>query len=410
MQSIRDEFEKFLQKGLILVNPHVLDEDYIPDKLLFRDEEIRRIVQYFARFLKGLSPGNLLIYGPPGVGKTHAILLVMKEFNRLVEEKGVDVRAVYVNCRDQSAAGALSSLAEILGLGTLSKNAGVNYIVSKIVKLLKEESTRYVFVFDEIDRMISTIRGRDPVENLLSVTTRLDEKVGRKVVDIVVVANTTNILNRLSASTRSKFVPETLYFRNYNLEELVKILEDRIEKAFVKGSVSPGVPRLIAAYILRGSRDLRWGLRVLKQAGIMADDKVDEELVRKAAEIVDTDLLRETIHSLSPDEFSLLFAITLVNVKGLDPTTSTVYTAYREVCDVFGYTPTSMKHLMYYVLPRLEATGLVVVSTKSLSGGKGKLLQINITESPKEFLGLLIKILEESGERVPQEIKALVGG
>ena len=396
MMDPRKILEEEIKRETILINPGVLSESYIPDHLLFREEEIAQITRHFGRFLRGIHPGNLLIHGPPGTGKTHAIQLIARSYNSFAKEQEIDSEMIYVNCKDKTYYQIIVSLLHELGVNFPSRGLGVGEAVDALAKYLKKSSGTYVFIFDEIDKIKRSARDREePMNALIYRMSRLDELTGKENVAFAVISNRTDILQKLEYFTRSKFIPEIVYFREYNAIELAEILKDRVEKAFKPGTVDEAVPKLLAALIKRSGKDLRWGFRVLKEAGFLATDKVTENVIWKAVEIVDRDMLKETIQGFDLDQLIVLWAIAFLEDAGITPMTGTVYHLYKIACDELEWTPRTMRHVMHYITPKLETQGLVTSKEKGLGRGRGKTLIFHIEEEPVKILNLVEKVLSE---------------
>ncbi|MFA4647237.1 hypothetical protein P8X24_08320 [Pyrococcus kukulkanii] len=106
------------------------------------------------------------------------------------------------------------------------------------------------------------------------------------------------------------------------------------------------------ALIKKTGRDLRWGLRVLKEAGFRASKQVTEEDIREAMEIVDRDML------------------TLLEKSETTPMNGAVYQLYKEACYKLGLPPKTMRHIVHYVTPKLEIQG--PVTSREKASGEGE--------------------------------------
>ena len=86
-------FENILSDSDSLIRyEDALDYEFMPKVLKFREQE----QQYLATAIKPLfnnrSGRNLLIYGPPGIGKTLAVKHVLNE----LEEETEDIQTIFV--------------------------------------------------------------------------------------------------------------------------------------------------------------------------------------------------------------------------------------------------------------------------------------------------------------------------
>lgn len=388
--GVIDIFEKAVEEKGILLNPSVLSDTYVPERLLFRDEEIGKIARNLAKFFKSDYPDNTLIFGPPGTGKTHAIKMVSRDYNAFAREKGFASQAVYVNAKDKSYFQVLVELLHSLGIEFPSRGFGVGEAVSALADHLKGIEGTYVFIFDEIDKMKRTSRdNEDPMNALIYRMSRLDELTGELKTAFVVISNRGDIMQRLEYFTRSKFIPEIVYFREYDAREIAEILHDRVEKAFLEGTVSEDGINYLAALIKQGGKDLRWGFRVLKEAAELARDKLTREEINRAIEVVERNMLQEAIKGLDVTQLLVLYSVALMEDSGNVPRTGHVYSAYKLLCEKLNYPSRTMRHITHFVVPKLETQGLMTVSEKSFGRGKGRSLVYHIEEEPVKILSLI---------------------
>ncbi len=352
----------------ILTNPEYLSESYIPPKLLFREKEVEEIARHSADFLFSSIVKNLVIHGPPGVGKTVAVRMLEHTYNEIATEQGINSKAVYVSAKDLTYRRILYELAYRLRL-EVNLGMSVADVYNAIVKHMSSTDSQYLLIVDEIDKLRKR-PGEEPVDNLVYSLSRINERAGRIAVAVYLVTNNARIVERLSAPSFSSLAPIFLYFRAYNADELYEILRDRAEKAFVPGSVEEAALKLLAALIKRESRDLRWGFLVLREAASEVEDgKITEKSIWKAAEIVERSVIRQVIAGLDVDGLLLLLALATLTLEGYNNINSSlIYIKYKALCDAAGWNPKTMKHTINYIGAKLESEGLV--TRRAVSRGR----------------------------------------
>ena len=400
-----------IKKKTILINPTALTEAYIPDHLLFREEEMEEITRYLGRFLSGVQPGNLLIHGPPGTGKTHAMKIISHNYREFVEELGINSRIVYVNCKDKTYYQTLVSLLHGLGIEFPERGFGTAEAVQTLVGFMKKDTGRHVFVFDEIDKLKKTYRDReDPVNALVYRMSRLDELLPRGGPMVVMISNMSTIVERIEHATMAKFIPRVIYFRDYNVDELYHILLSRAQIALVEGSYGEKTLRYLAELIKRNERDLRWGFRVLIEAALISQDTLGLEAVDRAVSLVDADMLSQVLRSLGNHHLVVLWSVAFLENNGMLPVTGEVYQLYKIACEEFGWQPRSMRHVMHYITPKVEGIGLITSREKGQGRGRGKTLVFHIEERTEQILTTVEKILSERLHRKfdPLEVPELL--
>jgi len=315
----------------ILLHPEYLSETYIPEKLLFREEEIAEITRHAADFLFNKIHNNLIIHGQTGVGKTVAVRQIVKYYNEIAQERGIDSRAIYVSAKDLTYRQALVELAKALGV-PVKMGFSIAEIYNLIADYLATTQVHFMIVLDEIDKMKKR-HGEQPLDDLIYSLTRLNERVEKIAVMNIFVTNNARIIEQLSSPTYSSLSPIFIYFRNYNADELYEILKDRVEKAFVPGAVDDAALRLLAALIKRESRDLRWAFTVLREAAAgVTEGKITEDVIWKAVGVVERNVLQKIIGGLDVDAIIVLYALAELSMKISTIDSSRLYLHYKELC------------------------------------------------------------------------------
>src|SRR6056297_2557663 len=85
-------------------NSEVLAEDYIPEKVLGRDNELDEISEVFQQIVDNEQPVNAFIYGISGTGKTVSVKFKQQQLETALEQYN-DVHAtfIYQNCESLSS-------------------------------------------------------------------------------------------------------------------------------------------------------------------------------------------------------------------------------------------------------------------------------------------------------------------
>jgi len=394
--NLKEIIRKEFQSNNILKNPNVLTESYVPEYLLFREKELTEIARHFGKYASGVHPGPLLIHGPSGTGKTHAIKLVTRTYAEFVEESNINSKILYINCKDRTYYQTLITLLHQLGINFPERGLGTGEAVDALVTYLKNSEERPIFVFDEIDKLKKTHKDKeDPMNALIYRMSRLDEVIDKEEPLIVMISNKANILERIEHATIAKFVPRTLYFREYNTDELFEILMDRAEKALLPGSFDDEPIRYLAKLIKQNEKDLRWGFKILIEAALMTSEKLTKDFINEAMKIVERNILHIMINSLTNHQLVLLWSIAFLEENKILPVTGEVYHTYKLVCEELGWRPRSMRHVMHYITPKIESIGLITSREKGLGRKKGRTLVFHLTENAYMILKAVEMTLSE---------------
>ncbi len=75
-------------------NDSALDTDFVPKILPFREKQQKYVASCIAPLLQDRTGRNLLISGPPGIGKTATVKYMFRE----LEDETDDIVILYINC------------------------------------------------------------------------------------------------------------------------------------------------------------------------------------------------------------------------------------------------------------------------------------------------------------------------
>ena len=89
-------FKEMLSEKSIFRNKESLSPHFVPETLLFRESEVRQIMEGLLPALKDQKPHNIFIYGGTGTGKTACARSVIEKLEREGHER---IKPVYMNCR-----------------------------------------------------------------------------------------------------------------------------------------------------------------------------------------------------------------------------------------------------------------------------------------------------------------------
>ncbi|MBN1385922.1 AAA family ATPase [Candidatus Woesearchaeota archaeon] len=241
-----------------------LDYDYIPKIVPFRKGEQEHIAACIKPLFSNRSGRNVVVFGPPGVGKTVAVKHLLKE----LEEETEDIIPMYINCWQKNT--SFKIVMEMCHL--LDYRFTHNKKTEELFRIVKDALNKksVVFVFDEIDKT----EDQDFLYYLL-------EEIYRKT--IVLITNYKEWHVDLDERIKSRLTAEMKEFRPYNEHETTEIMRHRLQYAFAPG-VWDDDAFLIAAKKAYEMNDIRTGLYILKEAGNAAEDVASKKIVRAHVE------------------------------------------------------------------------------------------------------------------------------
>ena len=270
-------------------NDVALDFSFQPKLVPYREKEQRLIASCIKPLFEEKSGKNIFVFGQPGVGKTVALRHVLSE----LEEETEEITSVYINCWQRNT--TYKIILEICDL--MNFKFVQNKKTEELFKLVKQTLNKksVVFVFDEIDKL-------EDLDFLYMIL----EEIYRKT--IILITNYKDWLVDLDERIKSRLMYEIIEFKPYDYNETKGILKQRIEYAFYQNVLSDDAFELIAKKTFE-FQDIRTGLHLLKESGLIAESKSSRKIILEHAQAALTKINEfsiKKIGELVSDEQSIL--------------------------------------------------------------------------------------------------------
>jgi cell division control protein 6 len=351
---------RFSRETLIIENKDVLRDDWQPDKLVEREEELDAYTSSLTPVIRGWQPNNVFLYGVTGSGKTVATRQLLTElFEESSNYDDVDLNIVEVNCKSLN-----SSYQVAVNLVNEIRNSSYRLTTVNIDKpKISETGYPQQRVFDELYSDIEEVGGTvlfvlDEIDNIgasddilyelprARSTYDLDAKVG-----VIGISNDFKFRDNLSSKVKDTLCEEEIMFRPYDATELSRILNRRIKKAFVDDEyIAQDVIPLCAAFAAQDSGSARQALRLLRKSGDIAEQKISngerddllvtEEDVREGEKAIHRQQVIEGMNTLTRHgHFVLLTVCELASEEKTPARTKMIHKRYRQVANDFGSDP-----------------------------------------------------------------------
>ena len=391
-----------LKDKSIFRDKEVLSPHYVPEQLLFRENEITRLMTALLPALKDSRPHNAFIYGKTGTGKTATLRKVLQE---LGEENNERVKTTYMNCRVYDSRYKVLQKC-ISGFQPDFAKTGFSFSVlyEKLLDWVEGAGDgvagkRLVVALDEIDAV-------KDLDSLMYTLTRANDDLKKGSVTIIGISNKVNFKNRLDTRSRSSLCEEELVFQSYNAEQLKGILQQRIGQAFEEEAVVEENAVNLAAAIAAGENgDARYALNLLLRAGEIAEEKggkVSDKEVERARKMADEDKAFEIVSSLPEHQQILLLALaslaTDAHYKRLFEEngekfyfSGEVYEKYCSLVKRMGKEPRTARWYREY-LNDLETAGLIT-TIQSGKGVRGHTTLVRMGYEPEKVRKIIEKTL-----------------
>ncbi|MCA9812763.1 MAG: AAA family ATPase [Nitrosarchaeum sp.] len=344
----------------IIQNRDILHFTYIPDTIQHRTAEQEQVTQSLLPILKHSRPSNLLVYGKPGTGKTLVIKKIISKIQDRVEKSKFPIRLIYSNSKEETTLyGLLVSFGRQLGLSDKelpSTGLAISEVFKRILRNIEEFKINVIFVIDEIDYLAELVSktGKD----ILYQLTRANERLELGSLTLVGISNDLTFKEKLDPRVISSLGEEEIVFTNYNVEQLKKILEERIKIAFIPNSVEEPALNLCAALAGGEHGDARRAIDLIRVAGEIAErqqsDKVTKEHVREASQKIEENKEETSLKSFPLHEKLVILAI----MKATGSSTGEIYSSYKALCKIVGRDALTQRRITQ-MLSEIELSGII---------------------------------------------------
>ncbi|MBS3071058.1 orc1/cdc6 family replication initiation protein [Candidatus Pacearchaeota archaeon] len=402
-------FESF-SKNVIFRDKSILQTNYVPKEILYRDNEIKQIASILAPVLRGEKPSNLFLYGKTGTGKTLSIQYIQKNLiNRVKEGSDFKLRIEYVNCKLKKVSDTeyriLAELIKKLGGNIPATGLPTESVYNKFIELIDSEKQLVVLILDEIDQTVKKIS-----DNFLYNLTRLNSELSKTRLSVVGISNDLTFLDNIDPRVKSSLSEEEIVFPPYNAVQLREILKMRSKEVFKQGVMQEGVIEKCAGFAAREHGDARRALDLLRIAGELSErdgsKKITIKHIDEANSKIERDKILETI-STSPKQFQIvLYSIINLAERKNKPQksllnnnregtvfTGEVYGHYQKLCSQNNFEVLTSRRVNDIIH---EFMMLGIIDVKIISKGRGgrmSEIKLTITES---LINKAKKLIEDS--------------
>jgi cell division control protein 6 len=382
---------EFTPTGDIFRKREALSEEYIPDELVGRDEELTQFFQTLQPVIENENPSNILLYGKSGVGKTASTQYMLKQLKS--DSESVDDLELYIvdiNCEDYHT----SYQAGIKIVNELREQQrerheddededaegddqlpATGYPQSKVMDFLTETiddtGGTVLVVLDEIHALDD--------DQLIYRLTRAREEgaITNAYLGTIGISNDLKYRDKLRQKVKSSLCEKTVLFSPYDADELQKVLRQRVETAFYDDVVDESAITRCAAYGARNSGDARLALDVLQQSGDLARSENAETLVdehvEKARSQIERDRVLDVVRNYTEHgKYVLLALLTLAEENETPASTLDVIDEYQSICQREATDPVSERSVRVY-LSELKQLSIIGMEKKRVPAKKGGL-------------------------------------
>jgi cell division control protein 6 len=382
----------------IFRNRDVLDvDDYQPEELIERDEQIDEYASALEPILSGWKPNNIFVYGKTGTGKTATTHYMLNWLRHDIQDQSsttgdgngegsntpsiTNLEVIYLNCEAltssyQVAVELLNDLREESDQ-VATRGHAPNDIYNWLFEEIDNRDSVVLIVLDEVDHI-----GDD--DSILYQLARAEStnNLERSHLGLIGISNDFSFRDDLSPKVRDSLCEKEILFPAYNATELTEILKRRAEKALYDDAYEMGVMNSSAAYAAKDKGSARQAIDILRNAGDLARkkdlDTITPDLVKEAKGIVERGRVSEMIEGLSPHGKYALHALAIANRDGGTPIrTKELYDYYRVVCQREQTDTLSVRALRDH-LAELDLIGIAKENQQNAGRAGGKYKQFDL--------------------------------
>lgn len=345
-----------------------LREDYQPEELVGRDDELATYRTALQPVINGEQPNNVFLYGKTGVGKTAATRFLLSHLEAdAAQYEDIDLTVVTLNCDGLTSSYQIATrlVNEFRDEGSRISTTG--YPRASVYEMLWNElddcGGTVLVVLDEVDHVED-----DSILYQLP-RARANDNLSEAKIGIIGISNDFSFREDLSPKVRSSLCEQEIHFPAYDASDLQMILEQRVSVAFHDDVLEPGVIPLCAAYGAKDAGDARQSIDLLMKAGDLARDEdtqtVTEDHVERGRRELERGRIKEGITGLTQHGHLVLYALLTLDLEGEAPVRSRDvrprYTRFTEMADRDPLVPRRMRDH----LSELAMLGIVSVTERN---------------------------------------------
>ncbi len=345
-----------------------LREDYQPEELVGRDEELDTYRAALQPVINGEQPNNVFLYGKTGVGKTAATRYLLEHLKEdTAQYDDIELTLVSLNCDGLTSSYQVATRLVNQFRSDTDQISTTGYPRASVYEMLWDEldacGGTVIVVLDEVDHVED-----DSILYQLP-RARANGNLTEAKIGIIGISNDFSFREELSPKVRSSLCEQEIHFPAYDAEDLQKILQQRVDIAFHDGVLNPGVIPLCAAYGAKDAGDARQSIDLLMKAGDLARDDdtehVTEEHVDRGRRALERGRIKEGITGLTQHGHLVLYALLTLDLEGEVPVRSRdIRPRYTRFTEMAGRDPLVPRRMRDH-LSELAMLGIISVTERN---------------------------------------------
>ena len=234
------------------------------------------------------------VLGLTGTGKTCTVSTFGIQYQNRAQAEGILLQYVHVNCKLEAKTHftLYQSLLKQVFPEVQARGQSTGEMLRTLVQTLRSEGRYLLLALDDVDNLIRRSKKDEPEGGVVYDLTRLNELYPgeyQHVIGVIFIARDSRFRDLLDPSERSTLGNVVIRLFSYDSDQLKDILRDRVDEAFVFGTVSEELIEYVADLTAENEYnpgDCRFALDILLTSGLMANAEgapsVSVEHIRRA--------------------------------------------------------------------------------------------------------------------------------
>lgn len=372
----------------LIIRPELLQTGYMPDRILFRDEQLNKLVATISPILRGYQPKDIVLLGKSQTGKTIVANKILNDLREKINQETLNLEII-----DTSYSIVFSPERAIQNVIYRITNDDAIYDteineqqgISKLIDILKTKEMSLLIV----DHSIPSKKSKDYLKPLFDAQALLQTRNTNKNVFISFIMIIDTDIEKWQTDDNHV----TIFFSPYSKEEIEKIVFDR-KSAFKEGAISDEIIRKCITAVPNSISEI---FSLLLDATIIAESKnansVTNEQLANILKMKKTINITEIISILTPSQRIVLQIIAILSNEKKEVHTSEIYNEYVSFCKKENINTLSRPRISQ-IIGGFENAGILTrkVSYKGIPG-RLSIITLNVpSESLREILSEVSKI------------------
>ena len=328
----------FTRDTEIFCDEEMLREDYQPESITAREEELSAYKTALQPVVNGAQPRNIFLYGKTGVGKTAVSRYLLNQLKQDTKQyDDVDLSVYWLNCTNLSSSYQVAVNLVNTIRSTKNRISTTGYPQQRVFDILYEEldaiGGTILLVLDEIDHIGSNDEILYELPRARSNGYLDSAKPG-----VIGISNDFGFRDSLSPKVKDTLCEEDIHFPPYDGPELEAILHRRADGALYDDAATQGVISLCAALAAQDTGSARQALNLLYKAGELAratdESIITEDRVHEAREELEQSQIEHGMRELTQHgHLSLVATLNLALAEETPARVREIYPRYRTIAE-----------------------------------------------------------------------------